>query len=281
TSSTSCHTPYILRKKFALTPTAYKYLDIGISVGLISYVKIVIGDNRGNRIILPSLRCFRYLERGHVQQRCSPTMADRHFCCFNCEQPGHSSSGCRAKASCSLCKERGLASGHRPGSGACRPVEAACSAPNLERAARRAEEEEQAIRSPTVPMEEVGGAAASDSSLDGPDPKRGRVQGVTGISVGAHGCIPGALSRVILEPLPSTSRSSAVAGPVSSATSSGVVDLAASRATSSGGTVQAPLPQRACFMRSAAASQAAAAGSSVTGGRGNGGCAMEVVDEDL
>ncbi|KYQ57153.1 hypothetical protein ALC60_03888 [Trachymyrmex zeteki] len=63
TSSTSCHTPYILRRKFALTSTAYKYLDIGISVGLMSYVKIVIGDNRGNRIILPHTTWKTFIER--------------------------------------------------------------------------------------------------------------------------------------------------------------------------------------------------------------------------
>jgi len=43
---------FILKRKFALTPTAYKYLDIGISMRFMSNVKIVIGDNRGNRIIL-------------------------------------------------------------------------------------------------------------------------------------------------------------------------------------------------------------------------------------
>ena len=35
-----------------MTPTAYKYLDIGISVGPISFVELAIGDNRGNQIIL-------------------------------------------------------------------------------------------------------------------------------------------------------------------------------------------------------------------------------------
>lgn len=35
-----------------MTPTAYKYLDIGIGVGPISFVEFIIGDNRGNQIIL-------------------------------------------------------------------------------------------------------------------------------------------------------------------------------------------------------------------------------------
>ncbi|KYQ59132.1 hypothetical protein ALC60_01860 [Trachymyrmex zeteki] len=61
TSSTSCHTPYVLSRRFALT--SYKYLDIGISVGLMSYVKIVIGDNRGNRIILLHTTWKAFIER--------------------------------------------------------------------------------------------------------------------------------------------------------------------------------------------------------------------------
>ena len=36
-----------------MTSTAYKYLNIGISVGPISFVEILIGDNRGNQMILP------------------------------------------------------------------------------------------------------------------------------------------------------------------------------------------------------------------------------------
>jgi len=41
----------ILGRRFALTPTAYKYLDIGISVGLVSSVEMLLGNNKGNRII--------------------------------------------------------------------------------------------------------------------------------------------------------------------------------------------------------------------------------------
>ncbi|KAL6421619.1 hypothetical protein ACFW04_014504 [Cataglyphis niger] len=38
--------------RFALTRTAYKYLDIGISVGPDSFVELHLGDIRGNHIIL-------------------------------------------------------------------------------------------------------------------------------------------------------------------------------------------------------------------------------------
>jgi len=43
------YTPRILGRKFALITTAYKYLDIGINVGPVSYVDIILGENRGNQ----------------------------------------------------------------------------------------------------------------------------------------------------------------------------------------------------------------------------------------
>ncbi|KAL6420062.1 hypothetical protein ACFW04_011919 [Cataglyphis niger] len=45
--------PRILVRRFALTRTAYKYLDIGISVELESFMELHLGDIRGNHIILP------------------------------------------------------------------------------------------------------------------------------------------------------------------------------------------------------------------------------------
>ncbi|KAL6418251.1 hypothetical protein ACFW04_012243 [Cataglyphis niger] len=51
---------YILRIlicRFALTRTEYKYLDIGISAGPESFVKLYLADNRGNHIILPHEMC--------------------------------------------------------------------------------------------------------------------------------------------------------------------------------------------------------------------------------
>jgi len=44
--------PHILGRRFALTAIFYKYVNIGFSVELMSSVKIIIGDNRGNQIIL-------------------------------------------------------------------------------------------------------------------------------------------------------------------------------------------------------------------------------------
>ncbi|XP_036142447.1 uncharacterized protein LOC118647688 [Monomorium pharaonis] len=46
------HTPRILGRRFALTTTFYKYLDIGISVGLEPFVEMILGDNKGNEISL-------------------------------------------------------------------------------------------------------------------------------------------------------------------------------------------------------------------------------------
>jgi len=55
--------PHILGRRFALTATSYKYLDIGISVGPVSSAEIVIGDKRGNQIILRHATWEMFIER--------------------------------------------------------------------------------------------------------------------------------------------------------------------------------------------------------------------------
>jgi len=52
-----------LGKRFALTATAYKYLNIGISVGLMSSVEMLLGGNKGNQIILPHATWKTSIER--------------------------------------------------------------------------------------------------------------------------------------------------------------------------------------------------------------------------
>ncbi|KAL6419334.1 hypothetical protein ACFW04_013918 [Cataglyphis niger] len=42
----------ILGRRYALTPTSYKYLEIGISVRAMFCVQLVLGDNRDNQILL-------------------------------------------------------------------------------------------------------------------------------------------------------------------------------------------------------------------------------------
>lgn len=66
-------TVYLLIRNFAicltsweedsLTPAVYKYLDIGISVGHVSHVKIAIEDTRDNRIILPYATWKTFIDR--------------------------------------------------------------------------------------------------------------------------------------------------------------------------------------------------------------------------
>jgi len=47
------YSSYIGKKIYSyLTPTVYKYLDVGIVVGPTSFVEIIIGDNQSNNIIL-------------------------------------------------------------------------------------------------------------------------------------------------------------------------------------------------------------------------------------
>ncbi|XP_032689294.1 uncharacterized protein LOC116852762 [Odontomachus brunneus] len=48
------HTARILGRRYALTATSYKYLEIGISVGPVPTVEIILGDNCGNQLILPT-----------------------------------------------------------------------------------------------------------------------------------------------------------------------------------------------------------------------------------
>jgi len=43
--------PHILGRRFALTTTSYKYVDVEINVGPMSSVEIIIDDNRGNQIV--------------------------------------------------------------------------------------------------------------------------------------------------------------------------------------------------------------------------------------
>ena len=42
----------LLSRRYALTNTSYKYLEIGVNVGPPSYVEIAIGDHRGQELIL-------------------------------------------------------------------------------------------------------------------------------------------------------------------------------------------------------------------------------------
>jgi len=43
--------PYILRRRFTLTATVYKYLIIGINVGPMFFVELLLGDIKDNPIL--------------------------------------------------------------------------------------------------------------------------------------------------------------------------------------------------------------------------------------
>ncbi|EZA50697.1 hypothetical protein X777_10747 [Ooceraea biroi] len=72
------HAIRILGKRYALTATEYKYLEISINVGPPSYVEIAIGDNRGNELIL-SLETWKglYEQRWDIQNRLRKDVRDR------------------------------------------------------------------------------------------------------------------------------------------------------------------------------------------------------------
>ena len=59
------HTPRILGRKFTLTSTAYKYLDVGI---IVSFVEIAISDNQGNNIILPRAMWRAFKRRADIKR---------------------------------------------------------------------------------------------------------------------------------------------------------------------------------------------------------------------
>ncbi|XP_025162655.1 uncharacterized protein LOC112590441 [Harpegnathos saltator] len=60
---------HILRRRYALTATAYKYLNIAIIVGTEPVIDIVIDDNRGKQLLL-SIKTWNALmgQRADIQR---------------------------------------------------------------------------------------------------------------------------------------------------------------------------------------------------------------------
>ncbi|XP_071640897.1 uncharacterized protein [Temnothorax longispinosus] len=58
----------ILSRRYALTATGYKFIEIGINVGPPSYVEIAVGDHRGKELLL-SLESWKalYEQRQNIQ----------------------------------------------------------------------------------------------------------------------------------------------------------------------------------------------------------------------
>ncbi|XP_071642952.1 uncharacterized protein [Temnothorax longispinosus] len=79
------YTPRILGRRFALTSTAYKFLDVGINAGPMSSVDILIGDNRGNQIILPHATWVTLIEKRSDIQRFVQSSAPSSLACRDLE----------------------------------------------------------------------------------------------------------------------------------------------------------------------------------------------------
>jgi len=78
-SKTPRHNHRILGERFALIATAYKYLDIGISVRLMSSVEILVGDNKGNQIILLHVTWKIFIEKHAEWLKSWTTAVNRIF----------------------------------------------------------------------------------------------------------------------------------------------------------------------------------------------------------
>jgi len=68
-----------MMKKYALTSTAYKFLDIGSVVRFISHVQITIGDNQVNRKFVPHATWKAFIERrAGIEQLMQSTVHHHH-----------------------------------------------------------------------------------------------------------------------------------------------------------------------------------------------------------
>ncbi|KAL6417845.1 hypothetical protein ACFW04_012482 [Cataglyphis niger] len=59
-------------RRCASMPTSYKYLEIEISVGAVSCVEMVLGDNRGNHIVLSFEMWKSLMQKRLLQSSQSP-----------------------------------------------------------------------------------------------------------------------------------------------------------------------------------------------------------------
>ena len=92
---------------------------------LVAASRVKVGWSSCRVALLParSLQCFRCLEAGHVQAKCTSTV-DRSGCCYRCGGIDHAARECRAKVDCPACRELGRPSGHRIGGAGCAAAKA-------------------------------------------------------------------------------------------------------------------------------------------------------------
>lgn len=67
------------------------------------------------------LRCYKCLERGHVQEKC-PNPQDRSDRCYRCGSTGHVARECRDQPKCPICMDQGRKADHILGSQQCTPL---------------------------------------------------------------------------------------------------------------------------------------------------------------
>ena len=70
----------LLSRRYDLTATGYKYLEIGINVGPPSYVEIALGDHRGHELSL-SLETWKglYEQQWNIYKMLRNEYKDKHW----------------------------------------------------------------------------------------------------------------------------------------------------------------------------------------------------------
>lgn len=64
-------------------------------------------------------RCFRCLERGHIQTAC-PNDTERRNMCYRCSKEGHRARECNSAPRCAICEGQGRPFAHKMGGKSCR-----------------------------------------------------------------------------------------------------------------------------------------------------------------
>lgn len=77
-------------------------------------------------------RCFRCLERGHIQATC-PNTTERRNLCYRCSQEGHLARECNSAPRCAICEGSGRPSAHKMGGKSCKAPGRKAGPPRVEK----------------------------------------------------------------------------------------------------------------------------------------------------